>query len=396
MARKLTSRRGRDVLFEELHQSIETGKLKAGDRIAPLRELAFQYDISYCTVRTVIQDLEAIGLVRREPNKHSIVLGKPSIHKNTIHNDTLPDSTLGRAIYVLYSTEDGISSPLVNQLTCKLFQHGLSANVISGRPDDELEHFSELLGYWRKNPPYAVINCHNVLGLQEAIVNACGKQTRCIAVGWHEKLPDVHWHQVDVDYQHLGKLAADYLVSRGHRRIAMITHARNMDIDLNSPYSRKSNTGHTQYILAVGRAMREQGMRHALTMVYQSGSGPLSDTEVVNQRVAQICQCMNSKDKPTAFIGEDFRMGYVLRAARQMDLVAGKDFEMLGLGQTHWTTLLGLTSIDFRTDMMAQNIIQLIELPGSNWGESALTVSVQPRLAEHTDHKVLLNNLVQL
>ena len=63
-------------VYEHLHESIQSGKLKAGDRLPSEAELGRLFDASRITVAKAVHDLQRIGLVTRRPGAGTHVLGE--------------------------------------------------------------------------------------------------------------------------------------------------------------------------------------------------------------------------------------------------------------------------------------------------------------------------------
>src|SRR5262245_65034173 len=55
--------RASSAIAEQIRTAILTGRLKAGDRLSPERELAEQFGVSRVTVRDALRSLEAMGLI---------------------------------------------------------------------------------------------------------------------------------------------------------------------------------------------------------------------------------------------------------------------------------------------------------------------------------------------
>src|SRR5512146_1704225 len=55
--------RASSAIAEQIRTAILTGKIKAGDRLSPERELAEQFGVSRVTVRDALRSLEAMGLI---------------------------------------------------------------------------------------------------------------------------------------------------------------------------------------------------------------------------------------------------------------------------------------------------------------------------------------------
>jgi DNA-binding FadR family transcriptional regulator len=55
--------RASSAIAEQIRNAMVTGRLKAGDRLSPERELAEQFGVSRVTVRDALRSLEAMGLI---------------------------------------------------------------------------------------------------------------------------------------------------------------------------------------------------------------------------------------------------------------------------------------------------------------------------------------------
>ena len=53
-------------LITRLRDSIESGELRAGDKLATIRNLAHQYDITFDAARSAVARLESMGYVIRK------------------------------------------------------------------------------------------------------------------------------------------------------------------------------------------------------------------------------------------------------------------------------------------------------------------------------------------
>src|SRR6478752_9477902 len=55
--------RASSAIAEQIRTAILTGRVKAGERLSPERELAEQFGVSRVTVRDALRSLEAMGLI---------------------------------------------------------------------------------------------------------------------------------------------------------------------------------------------------------------------------------------------------------------------------------------------------------------------------------------------
>src|SRR5215831_13018471 len=59
----ITVARASSAIAEQIRTAIVTGRLRAGERLSPERELAEQFGVSRVTVRDALRSLEAMGLI---------------------------------------------------------------------------------------------------------------------------------------------------------------------------------------------------------------------------------------------------------------------------------------------------------------------------------------------
>src|SRR5438477_19989 len=77
-------------LFDDLRGAIETGRLRDGDRIAPIRELAAKYGIAFDTARATVGQLEKLALLRRRRGAGTFVTARREIPSDPAHATTAP------------------------------------------------------------------------------------------------------------------------------------------------------------------------------------------------------------------------------------------------------------------------------------------------------------------
>src|SRR6266404_6991983 len=56
--------RASSAIAEQIRNAILTGRVKAGERLSPERELAEQFGVSRVTVRDALRSIEAMGLIK--------------------------------------------------------------------------------------------------------------------------------------------------------------------------------------------------------------------------------------------------------------------------------------------------------------------------------------------
>ena len=64
-----------DIIIKQIRSLIESGQLKAGDRLPSERKLAERFGVSRAHVRTAIQKLEFYGILNTLPQSGTVVAG---------------------------------------------------------------------------------------------------------------------------------------------------------------------------------------------------------------------------------------------------------------------------------------------------------------------------------
>ena len=276
-----------------------------------------------------------------------------------------------------------------------LDQHLLPVNLQLPPSGGSFEKFDPVFEDWENHeaPAAVVLSSGNTL-LSNRIEKACrGRSILIHAVSVPEQTR--RWHSVRQNHLDITELALSHLTQRGHRRIGFVTHARHLS-DLEPMHHRKIGVGHTPWILGLGQGLRQRGIRggtknpdSGLTVFYQRtvddrpGSNPFAEIEL--ERAAAW---LSQPNRPTAIIGADFRLKAIVMAARMVDLEWGKDFELLGIGNTPWAYSYGFDSLSYRPIETAQAIMRIIKRYQSKQppapSATAERVFIEPELVIHT------------
>ena len=140
--------------------------------------------------------------------------------------------------------------------------------------------------------------------------------------------------------------SVNYLVMRGHKRIALLlpTRYRSSGIDSNGYRER-----------AYVRAMQANGLETSDTLIF-------SDTDSPDKFLAYVSDMIigrNASERPTAFIaGNDFMAAAVMQSIKKLGLRIPEDIAVMGTDNTYLSTMVtpNLTSIDFSKEEFARKL----------------------------------------
>jgi|GEM_PF-2341951 len=343
-------------LVDDLSEAIDEGKLSAGEKLPSIRQLAGRYNVTYTTARSALEHLERMGMVERLHGSGTYV--RPS----TARSKGSAESKVTQNIHLFGCFRPHQVGDMYHQLTMKLVRRGLYASTYpwNESPKAASPQVARLSEIWRKEPPRAVV-LHYVTTkvLDELIRLTLPRETRVIVV---DRAPDYvarAWHSVTPDYYGAFHMAAKHLIDRGHKRIGMVAKPR--DIRAHWRHTlRKSYMPESQQILGAGHAMREAGLR-GMTIHYNQmvdmdpGAIPIDEVNI-----DAMTKWLKKPNRPTGFVGDDFRLVGLARAAGRLGLEVGKDIEFVGVGASFLKDICNFPTISLQPNLIVDHLLNLI------------------------------------
>jgi DNA-binding transcriptional regulator YhcF (GntR family) len=356
-------------LLCDLREAIEMRRLRFGDRVASIRELAKQYDISIEAVRAVLGRLEAMKFIECRHGSGTYVTFQPAELPRTA-------SKLSGQVALLMSRRAHVYEELINELVVRLQERGVWAGALGWQDDLGLEQILPVLEGWREAPPRAVaINwAHD--GLDEAMVAACRGRTRFVCVR-RPPVAGAPSHSVDTDIFEVHRIAIRHAIAQGHRRIGYVTHQRAIRAD--QPWTlRKRKMSHTRFLLMIDEELRKVGVERGVTVFYNRLDE--MDQLLGEESIGRVVEWLGRPKRPTAVIGDDFRLAPVAYAANRLGMKMPDDLLLVGMGNTPWSRSMGFASVSYEEQAMARHVAHLILSEDIDAGGGRYGVVVPPRL----------------
>jgi DNA-binding LacI/PurR family transcriptional regulator len=373
-------------LVSDMRQAIESGQLRVGDKLATLRKLAQQYDISVDAARGAMVRLDELGYVTRRQGSGTYVTQRQMTHDQAPVDHTFIKQQQKKTISMLLDNKVHHYGRFYDHLVDCLHLGGYNSSVFTWRHGWGDEEMLPVLQSLDETPPFAMVIQQIDGGRYDKQIDAIAKKhgIRVISsfLGDHPR-PE-HWHSVLADGQAAAALAGRYLIERGHQRIGLVVHDRFVD-EREPASTRKRWIGHSSQILGLGHAMRDSGIRNGMKVYYNQridkihGSSP---SDPINREL--IRQWLSSPDCPTAFVGEDHRMAVLLRVAQEYNIQLPDNFQVVGIGNTPWASLMNFSSVWLREDLAAHHVINLIQMDASLFDSVAHRIKLQPQLVERS------------
>lgn len=371
-------------LVSDMRMAIESGQLRVGDKLATLRNLATQYGLSVDAARGAMVRLDEMGYITRRQGSGMFVANWQQARDMAVIGSPVIKHQQKKTISMLLDNKVHHYGRFYDHLVDCLHLGGYNSSVFTWRHGWGDEEMLPVLQSLDESPPFAIVIQQVDGGRYDKQIDAIARKhgIRVISsfLGDHPR-PE-HWHSVLADGHAAAALAGRYLVERGHRRIGLVVHDR--FVDQQEPAStRKRWMGHSNQILGLGHVMRECGIRNGMKVYYNQridkihGSDP---TDPINREL--IRQWLSSSDCPTAFVGEDYRVAALLRVAQEYNIKLPDNFQVVGIGNTPWASLMNFSSVWLREDLAAHHVINLIQMDASLFESVAHRIKLQPQLVE--------------
>jgi GntR family transcriptional regulator of arabinose operon len=344
-----------------LSGKIESGGFGPGDPLPSEVELAQQYGVNRHTLRRALDLLEEEGKVIRRRGRGTFVR---------------PGSAPSQSAMLLYVGEN--ESHFYKDLYCALAREaqkqGLSAvGFMPGQAGKNLAD-SPQLGQLLSVAAGVICQSNYWQALSSFVPG--GVPVVQVTDFFGEPgsaAPSRPTHVVATDMLRAAKLATTYLVSLGHRRIALVCVGANPGPH---PLLRMPNPRQQAYQGYVA-GMLEGGLAEQ-TVLGVPYAGERRWEERGHEAVQQFLRM--TPELPTAFVCEaDFRAGPLIQALRDAGLRAPQDFSVVGIGNTPWCEMLAppLTSVSMREDEIARLAVMLCR---QNGADAPAVVHVAPQL----------------
>lgn len=365
-----------EQLVDQFRVAIESGQISVGFKVATLRAIALENDISYDAARTAMAKLEALGyLVRRQGSGTFVTDWKKKTRKSGFRK------TDKKNVALLLHSKVHQFGRFYDQLVSSLQIGGFASSIFTwhvGWGDEEMNPVLEQL---EDDPPYAIVIQHIRNGHYDKQIDAIAQQagSRVISSFLGAYPRPEGWHCVLASVRESSAIAARHLIERGHRRIGLITHHRL--VEETTFASKKRWAHHTETILGMGHELRKHQLRDGMRIYYLKRVDPINGSDPFHpDNVQLIKQWLMDPNLPTAFIGDDFRLAALLRIAEENKIKLPKNFEVVGIGNTPWASYNGFSSVWLREDLAAEHVVNLIKMDERLFQGVDHQIKIKPQL----------------
>jgi DNA-binding LacI/PurR family transcriptional regulator len=175
------------------------------------------------------------------------------------------------------------------------------------------------------------------------------------------------FNTVEIDDVHGGRMAAEYLLRKGHRRCAFIGDSGLPDYAIHPAINR---------LIGFRKALDEAGIPLLDAYICQAPYNQVQTRQVANE-------LLNLPDPPTAiFAATDFQALGVLKVARSLGIRVPQDLAVIGFDDLDMSELMDLTTIHQHLDESGRVAVELLTLRLNNPERPVQHVSLPLEIVE--------------
>jgi GntR family transcriptional regulator, arabinose operon transcriptional repressor len=327
---------------ESIKEKIFSGAYSEGEKLPTVRKLAEYFDTTLVTVSNAMRLLNDGGYIDKIHGK-GMFIKNPSI--GAVEKIDAKFKRIGLLMPVKNDLYQNIADVLIHTLEdFDYFSVPLGTRLMNQQPTLTLDEKEVYLKKYIEN------------GFDAMIINGERHFPYKLLHRYKDKIKQLNFitqsesaldfpqaNLIAVDFEQVGYLAGKYLIEQGKTRLAMITYEQ-----LTKAEERVFGTRHlcsdNEVITGINRALQEAGLipEEQLTVIYNHGNKPMED-EHINSELRAFME----QGKCGIMAMGDFRALHAYETAKTMNLELGKDCSIVGLYNTHWSTILKpeLTSI---------------------------------------------------
>lgn len=364
-------RDGTTQLAADIRQAIQEGRLRKGERLTPLRQLAEHYEISYGTAIGALEDLQREGLITKRRRAGTFVTFDPERQaRNSI-----------RPVDLWLPVKGHVYQGLMEELLHLFQEKGIESRAVVLRNDATAEQISTAMNAWKERLPRALVSRWKYPGVRELMQQGTPAGMRVILILTNPQVLPNGWHSVNPNVATIGRLVVDHLTAKGHRRLGFVTYCRENESPVLHSSLLKAHEWSSMQLSGLKTALWERNLADAALNIYHVPPGfGLGSDALSGPDFEQAVRWLSGRGRPTAIVGDDHRLFAIKRVAKCIGLRVPEDLELLGFGNTPWSEAGGFSSISIGETLMAQEIAKLVAAGDEELGDAARHVTVPPKL----------------
>lgn len=324
-------------IFAQLRQQITwlaaSGRLKPGDRLPPIRELADQLGVHMHTVRQAYHALEADGLVETRRRRGTRLM--PFDLKELVRAESAsPSHTIGVLLPNMFSFYNPFLDGIEN--IARTLGYMIVVCFTRDREDLTLQAAQQLVA----KHVDGMIAASPVAGVFERQPRIRSAAPPIVYVD----APQFPTHTILLDLENAGFLATDHLIQHGHRRIGMIS------APLTWPNFQESYRGYE-------RALHASNLDLDPALVIQTPAYSLESGQQAAMRLLEL-----SSPPKAIFVSGDLMAAGVIRALKENGKRIPQDFAIVSKDNIEFAALIDppLTTVALPSYRMGVEAVKML------------------------------------
>ncbi|OGV50563.1 MAG: hypothetical protein A2017_20520 [Lentisphaerae bacterium GWF2_44_16] len=326
------------IIYITIEKQIYEGKLKAGEKLQSIRNIAKHFSSSISVVQSALRNLENDNLIEAKPGSGTFV-------------KTLKFQNASKNVFLSLPSEGHIYEDFSQMLRNKLFERGFVPitvdynQMISMSPASAFQkNIDEILrsgiravivyggSYWR----------HPFLEKHKGV-----RSVFLCHVDYSGKIPD---RAVLLDHERAIYLTTAHLAANGRKKIILCTFKPNPRSLSPETFTRHHST---QFISGYDRALKEYNIASYRKIFYHTGID-------INEDLLK--KLMHAAEPPDAIVCDsDYHAMLFINSAIKLGIKIPEDISITGNYNTPWSELspIKITSTCFDWEDLALNAVKL-------------------------------------
>lgn len=327
-----------------IHGRIESGELHAGDRIETEAELCGRFGFSRQTVRQALSNLEKEGLLSRVQGSGSYISSTRTQRSSV---------SLSRSVTIISSYTDSYIFPRILQaMSSTLQKSGYSTRIMFTNNHRETERsiLRELLDSDSRDP-LIVEPVTSALPNPSLDMYREMRQRGIPILFFNTFYPELDIPHVSLDDDAVGRMAAQHLISLGHRKIGCIFKSDDGE-------GLRRYRGYQEALIGAGIPVEEKNEAWVDTQML---SGPPEESEWILKRLSDCTACVCYNDE-AAYMLTELCSAHQIRVPQDLAIASVDNSRLSELSRVPLTSVQHpMEELGVRT---AENLLRLIRDPG--------------------------------
>lgn len=328
--------------FEQLRQEIvnciSSGQLKPGDALPAERQLAEMHQVARSTVRLAMNALQRAGIVRRIQGRGTFIEEEaPDLCRGAFDAFALllPEAHSGFFPALQHSFDNATAESHHQLLVCNTGGNiDRQGRIILQLLDKQVDGVALIPVTTSETPAYQIRQ------LQRAGIP--------VVICLH-RVEEVHTPFLGIPFRETGRIVAQELVDRGHRRIGFLAPDRSPSV--------------VSIEAALRSELAERGAHIAPGCALFGTESPVVSSQNESEIIAALAAMLERPDRPTAlFVASDLLAESVFLAAQRLGWRVPQEISIVGFGGMVRSTpvLRLLTSVTIDERQLGERAARLL------------------------------------